>query len=507
MIEDFILRHRGEKRVQYLVPEMKEILNNTYGVLVYQEQIMQLAQKLAGYSLGEADMMRRAMGKKKREEMALHAEKFVNGAVERGINRSKADEIFTLMAQFADYGFNRSHSIAYAYLAFQTAYLKAHYPAHFYASVLSHEAQDSAKVYKYSGELRLLGLKLLPPDINESDDGFTPLENAVRFGLTAIKGIGSSSVSAILEARKDGPFTSLSDLIARVDQGALNRRAMESLAAAGAFDTLDKNNEGVSVWRARVSAGIDNLLLQGQRAWKDKLQGQNGLFGGAESPVADADEMLPQVEPWSRSKTSKEEKAAVGFYLSVHPLDNYASTIEGLGIPEIAACSDDVAGETRKFAGILSSVQTKFSKKGNRFCISRLEDRSGNIKCIAWGETFGKFGDLLKDDELVVVDGRIEGGEGQDLTLILSDVKLLSDAVPSKAREASITLPESSIDEMFMDRLFSVLSSSPGDCDVILDLTVDELRMKIKSQPLRIRGSSRLESELAGIGCKVEWNL
>ncbi|HTK38915.1 MAG TPA: DNA polymerase III subunit alpha, partial [Pyrinomonadaceae bacterium] len=195
MIEDFILRHRGDKPVRYLVPQMKDILNNTYGVLVYQEQIMQLAQQLAGYSLGEADMMRRAMGKKKREEMAVHSEKFVNGAVTRGIPKAKAEEIFNLMSQFADYGFNRSHSIAYAYLAFQTAYLKAHYPAYFYASVLSHESQDSAKVYKYSNELRSIGLKLLPPDINESDDGFTPLEGAVRFGLNAIKGIGSSSVS------------------------------------------------------------------------------------------------------------------------------------------------------------------------------------------------------------------------------------------------------------------------------------------------------------------------
>jgi DNA polymerase-3 subunit alpha len=209
MIEDFIQRHRGDKPVRYLVPEMKEILSNTYGVLVYQEQIMQLAQKLAGYSLGDADMMRRAMGKKKREEMAIHEEKFVSGAVSRGIKKEKAEEIFNLMAQFADYGFNRSHSIAYAYVAFQTAYLKAHHPAHFYASVLSHESDDSAKVYKYSNELRSMGLKLLPPDVNESGEGFTPAGDSVRFGLNAIKGIGSSSVRAMIDARKDGRFTSI----------------------------------------------------------------------------------------------------------------------------------------------------------------------------------------------------------------------------------------------------------------------------------------------------------
>src|SRR3989440_3594506 len=200
MVEEFIQRHRGLKTVRYLVPEMKEILSNTFGVLVYQEQIMQLAQKLAGYTLSEADLMRRAMGKKKREEMAVHEEKFINGAVERGIKREKAEKIFTLMAQFSDYGFNRSHSVAYAYLAFQTAYLKAHYPEHFYAAVLSSESQDAAKVFKYSKELRTQGIQLLPPDVNESNAGFTPLTGAVRYGLAAIKGLGESTVKAIIDA-------------------------------------------------------------------------------------------------------------------------------------------------------------------------------------------------------------------------------------------------------------------------------------------------------------------
>src|SRR5258708_5539853 len=176
MVDDFIQRHHGKKSVRYLVPEMKEILSNTYGIMVYQEQIMQLAQKLAGYTLAEADLMRRAMGKKKREEMAVHQEKFVKGSGERGIKQEKAGKIFSLMAQFSDYGFNRSHSVAYAYLAFQTAYLKAHYPEHFYAAVLSSEAQDAAKVFKYSKELRAQGIQLLPPDVNDSIAGFTPLK-------------------------------------------------------------------------------------------------------------------------------------------------------------------------------------------------------------------------------------------------------------------------------------------------------------------------------------------
>src|SRR5512132_539572 len=218
MVEEFIQRHRGQKTVRYLVPEMKEILSNTFGVLVYQEQIMQLAQKLAGYTLSEADLMRRAMGKKKREEMALHEQKFVNGAVERGIKKEKAEKIFSLMDKFSDYGFPRSHAVAYAYLAFQTAYLKSHFPEHFYAAVLSSEAQDASKVFKYSKELRSQGIKLLPPDVNESYAGFTPTTGAIRYGLAAIKGLGQSIVNSIIEARQEGPFKSFFDFTERLGQ-------------------------------------------------------------------------------------------------------------------------------------------------------------------------------------------------------------------------------------------------------------------------------------------------
>ncbi len=323
MVDDFIARHRGEKKVQYIVPQMKDILGNTYGILVYQEQIMQLAQTLAGYTLGEADMMRRAMGKKKREEMALHEEKFVEGAVARDIRRDKAEEIFHLMAQFADYGFNRSHSVAYAYLAYQTAYLKAHYAAYFYAAVLSNEAQDTAKVYKYSSELRSSGLRLLPPDINESDADFTPLDNAVRFGLTAIKGIGAVSVQSIIEARQSERFSSLYDFTARLDQGAVNRRGLESLVTAGAFDSLMPPDSTVNLWRARHFAAIDSSLAHGQKIWQDKIRGQNALFGSQETSKSDFNVQLPSVRAWSPSELSKQEKNSVGFYLSTHPLDEY----------------------------------------------------------------------------------------------------------------------------------------------------------------------------------------
>lgn len=509
MIDDYIARHRGEKQVRYLVPEMKEILSNTYGVLVYQEQIMQLAQKLAGYSLGEADMMRRAMGKKKREEMAVHEEKFISGAVGRGVAKDKAASIFKLMAQFADYGFNRSHSIAYAYLAFQTAYLKAHYPAYFYAAVLSHEADDSAKVYKYSSELRSMGLRLLPPDVNESDEGFTPSQDAVRFGLSAIKGIGSATIKSIVDARKAGPFASLFDFASRIDQGSINRRALESLVTSGAFDSLMPEGTAASQWRANLFAGVDLALSISQKAWHDRERGQSGLFGGDDGDGSDValDQELPNVRPWTQSEISTQEKAAIGFYLSVHPLDNYREILAGLRIKNIADHEELRAGDTVMMAGVVSAFQVRQSKKGNRFCMFRLEDPSTGVKCLAWSEAYGKYSSILKNDELLIIDGRVESAEGQDITVIMQDARSLIEARSRNARSVNIALPPNQLDEDYLHSLLTLLHSESGKCDVYLDVRIDELIVRLHSEPVRIQGSSRIESELRARGCEVEWTV
>lgn len=508
MVDDFISRHRGEKQVRYIVPQMKDILSNTYGILVYQEQIMQLAQQLAGYTLGEADMMRRAMGKKKREEMALHEEKFVEGAVGRNIKREKAEEIFKLMAQFADYGFNRSHSVAYAYLAFQTAYLKAHYPAYFYASVLSNEAQDTTKIYKYSNELRQAGLKLLPPDVNESDVGFTPLEGAVRFGLNAIKGIGTTSVEAIIEARKSGRFASLSDFTSRVEPGAVNRRGLESLITAGAFDSMLPPNCSVHLWRAKLYAAIDGAISRAQKAWSDKLKGQSGLFGAASPDAGSLEIELPEVEAWTPQKLSLEEKNAVGFYLSNHPLNDYDSILEDLKIKKIAEYADVKPGDKIILAGIVSGAQVRYSKKGNRFCILKLEDQSRGVKCLAWAEAFERYGTLLKDDELLIVGGKIESAEGAELTIILEEAQKLADAVPSKAKRVSISLDENRLEEKLLEDIFALLSRNQGKCDVNFKIELREsVSISLLSQPLRIAGTRELENNLREKGCRVDWFL
>ncbi len=508
MVDDFISRHRGEKRVQYIVPEMKEILSNTYGILVYQEQIMQLAQNLAGYSLGEADLMRRAMGKKKREEMAAHERKFVEGAVGRHIKREKAEAIFKLMAQFADYGFNRSHSVAYAYLAYQTAYLKAHYSAYFYAAVLSNESQDTAKIYKYSNELRLAGLHLLPPDINESDADFTPLENAVRFGLSAIKGIGAVSVQAIIEARKKGKFTSLFDFTARLAQGAMTRRGLESLTTAGAFDSLRTPDLTINLWRARHFAGIDGALSHGQKIFQDEQRGQNALFGSQANAQCSLPSELPNAAAWSSTELARLEKAAIGFYLSSHPLDIYRELLSDLKILNVADYESINPGDKLTLAGIVSVPQVKHSKKGNRFCIFRLEDQSNGVKCLAWSEIFLKFSDKLKEGELIIINGKVESVEGQEITVIVENVRQLTEAVSLEARNVSITMPVRNFNEKELDDLFTILSRERGNCQVFLNVILEnQIAVNILSNPIRVQGSALLEQRLTTIGCRVKWNL
>ena len=505
MIDDFIDRHRGIKPVEYIVPEMEDILGNTFGVLVYQEQIMQLLQKLAGYSLGSADLVRRAMGKKKIAEMAVHETTFIDGAVKNGIARKTAKEIFDLMAKFADYGFNRSHSMAYAVLAFQTAYLKAHYPAYFYAAVLSHEAQDSAKVYKYTAELRSLGLELLPPDINESDNGFTPVEKTVRYGLTAIKGMGTASVAAIVEARKSGPFTSLFDLCSRLTAGAINRRGLESLIAAGAFDSLMPPGSNAGHWRAQLHASIDSALQHGQRAAEDRMRGQSGLFGAASADSSQPDDMLSEAQAWSSTELASREKAAIGFYLSTHPLDNYKHLLSGIKLKNIAEFDDLRSGDVVTIAGMVSGLQIRTSKKGNRFAMFRLEDRSGRIKGVVLGESFNSLSPLLRDDELFIAEGRIEAPEGQEPTLKVSDLKLLDEAEASRACGLEITLPSDVASEQYLESLYGILERDRGRCSVFLNIAAGPARVRLHADALSVVGSRSLQRELEAKGCSVRW--
>ncbi len=508
MVEEFIQRHRGQKTVRYLIPEMKEILSNTFGVLVYQEQIMQLAQKLAGYTLSEADLMRRAMGKKKREEMAVHQEKFINGCVERGIKKEKAEKTFSLMEKFSDYGFPRSHAVAYAYLAFQTAYLKAHYAEHFYAAVLSSEAQDAAKVFKYSKELRAQGINLLPPDVNESFAGFTPLSGAIRYGLTAIKGLGQSIVNSIIEARENGgAFKSFYDFAERLGQGSLNKRVLEGLVGAGAFDSLKPDAGEMHEWRGALAGAIDAALSRAQRAKRERLLGQNGLFGTMLEEPGAVDQVPAPAIPWTRSQLLLAEKAALGFYVTGHPLGNYADlllaakAVKSLELPGIAS------GTRVSIGGIINDFQPRTTKKGDRFALLRLEDEAGGTKCVLWPETFRKYSALVKNELPVLVSGRLEISEDNPPSIIVDQVQALDEAL--KAKElVVVNVPIAEDSAQLFDGILHLFNTNPGNCDVALEATVGNnllVRMKVNST-LRVERSDRLERALRDLGCglKVE---
>ncbi|HEY7784420.1 MAG TPA: DNA polymerase III subunit alpha [Pyrinomonadaceae bacterium] len=504
MVDEFIQRHHGKKTVRYLVPEMKDILSNTYGILVYQEQIMQLAQRLAGYTLSEADLMRRAMGKKKREEMAVHEQKFIAGAVERGIKKEKAEKIFSLMNQFSDYGFNRSHSVAYAFLAFQTAYLKAHYPEHFYAAVLSSEAQDVAKVFKYSKELRAQHIPLLPPDVNESYSGFTPLSGAIRYGLAAIKGIGQSTVNAIIAARKEGPFRSFFDFAERVEQGALNKRALESLVSAGAFDSLNTTARDLHEWRAALHACIDNALARAQRAKRERLQGQNGLFAVVPDEIHAVEQPPTTAKPWTRAELLAAEKTALGFYITGHPLGGYVDLLQTLRAAKSIELSTMASGNRISIGGLISDLQIRTTKKGDRFALLRLADEAGETKCVLWPDSYRKYSALIHNELPALITGRLELSEDNPPTVIVDQVQSLDEIL--KNRELVVLrVPVTDDPAGLFDDVLHLLNTHPGSCDVVLEVLINgEIMVRVKTNTaLRVNRDAELHSALERLGCTI----
>jgi DNA polymerase-3 subunit alpha len=523
MVDDFIDRYHGKKPVEYATPEMEEILQNTYGILVYQEQIMQLAQRLGGYSLGEADLMRRAMGKKKREEMAVHEEKFISGCVKNKIAKKKAREIFRLMAQFADYGFNRSHSVAYAHVAYQTAYLKAHYAEHFYAAVMTNVTDDTAKIFKYASELRSQGIKMLPPDVNQSGPGFTPVERAVRYGLCAIKGMGQSAVSPIIEARKERPFRSIFDFAERVGEKGAGKRVLESLVCAGAFDSLKPERDELSSWRARLFACVDKALERGSRARRERDSGQVDMFGMANAEGAELEEPpLPSagVESWTHKDLLTREKAAVGFYVSGHPLEDFIEKIEQLNCTPVSELSSVEPNSRVRVVGVVSDFTVRNTKKGDRYAYFRLEDLSGaGVKCVLWPEAFKTKGADAADDAMLVATGRCEGESG--LTIVCDEVTALDRArVPMTAgrptyqngrlRAGALVIEFPTCDDVLRasDNVAEVLLAHPGDCEVFIDLNLGEENLTVRArtaQFARIAPNKQLQEELLATGVRVRW--
>ena len=349
-----------------------------------------------------------------------------------------------------------------------------------------------------------MGLELLPPDINESDDGFTPVDHTVRYGLTAIKGMGTTSVLAMIDARKTGKFTSIFDFCSRLGSSAVNRRGLESLIAAGAFDSLMPEGTEIGIWRAQNHAAIDLALQQGQRMAEDRMRGQSALFG-AVAESSSGPEPLPQAVPWPQTEIARREKAAIGFYLSTHPLDNYRELFTGMRLKQIAQYEDLQAGQSVKIAGMISGLQIRTSKRGNRFAQCRLEDRSGSIKGLLMGENFNKLSSFLADDALFIADGSIEAAEGQEPTFRISGLQSLDEAEACQALGMNITISQLRTDEAYYENLYALLERDRGRCDVFLTLNTDGASVRLQADGLRVNGSRTLQSELEGRGLIVDW--
>ena len=402
MVDDFIERKWGRREVKYDLPELKDLLEETYGVIVYQEQVMQISNRIAGYSLGEADLLRRAMGKKKLEAMVKERAHFVEGAMERGFPQKKVEKIFDLMEQFAGYGFNKSHSAAYAYLAFVTAYLKAHFPVDFMAALLTSETGNTAKVVKYINECREMGIVILPPDVNHSEWSFTPDDTApggrgIRFGMGAVKNLGQSAVEAIAKAREEvGPFRSLHQLCEKVDLSAVNRRMIESLIKAGAMDSL----EGT---RSQKMAALDGAMEAGQRAWRDRESGQAGLFG--EVLEEQTDMPLPNVPDWTDKEKLAGEKELLGFWVTGHPLDRYEDKISELATHDTSTLEGLAKGVEVKVCGVFTNIARKRNKEGKPWAATVLEDRIGAVEALVFATSYERLAAEVLEDQAVLVTG------------------------------------------------------------------------------------------------------
>jgi DNA polymerase-3 subunit alpha len=462
MIDDFIKRKQGTTKVSYELPQLKDILEETYGVILYQEQVMQIANRLASFSLGEADILRRIMGKKKKEEMAAQRAKFMAGCATNKIPEKKAERLFNLMEEFAGYGFNKSHSCAYALLAYQTAYLKTHYPVEFIAALLTSEAGNSDKIVKYINEARGMSISILPPDVNESDLYFTPVGEAIRFGLAAIKNVGENTATAIRESRlSQGEFRSLYDFCERIEPRFLNKRVFESLIKSGAMDSLGA--------RESMLASVDEAVMALQRASRIRESGQHGLFGTAAAPAPVAFELC-EAAPWSEEERLASEYAMLGFYVSGHPLAKYASRLQELKTISLAEVEGQRNGKEITVAVLIVGVRPMRSRKGARWAIFTIQDMTGVQELLAFPESFAKLEQLLKAGTPLLLKARVQIEEA-GTRLSLQEARRLEDEAERKAPpEFRVRLEMRSLDEGTLDQLEELFAGSPGASPVLFEL-------------------------------------
>ena len=465
MIDDFIGRRHGQVKIEYEVPELDEILKETYGVIVYQEQVMQIASKLAGFSLGAADLLRRAMGKKKKKVMQAQRKQFLGGCTERGIPASKAERIFKLMEQFAGYGFNKSHSTAYALLAYQTAYLKTHYPVQFIAAVLTSEMSNTDKIVKHLAECKEMGIRVLPPDINASQLDFLASEKDIKFGLAAIRNVGESAIRAILRCRPNGDdFTSFSDFCENVDLRVVNRRALESLIKAGSFDSLGYHRKSLFVY-------LDRAIESGQKAQRDRLSGQKGLFVAPEmtsagSPISD----IPDAGEWPDRQKWAYEKETLGYYVTGHPLRNYARELEKFSKLSTLDITEENSGQEVSVGGMITGLRNLRTRKGDSMAAFELEDLSGTVQVLVWPNAYKRYSQLMENDVPVLVRGRCELDAKGEIRLLCSQLFHLDTLWNTVVQKTRIRISLPSLDSEKVSQLHALVSHNQGTCPLEFEL-------------------------------------
>ncbi len=467
MVSDFVNTKHGRMAATYPLPQLEPILKETYGVIVYQEQVMKIANVLANYSLGDADNLRRAMGKKIPEVMEEQRGKFLAGAKENSIPLDKAEYIFDLMAKFAGYGFNKSHSAAYAYIAYQTAYLKAHYPSPFMAALLSLDMNNTDKVVLYINECKDHDIEILPPDINESFKDFTVINDRIRFGLAAVKNVGGAALDSIIEVREaDGPYKSLEDFCCRVDGSRVNRRVIESLIKAGAFDSLGAK-------RSQLFAILDQAMERAKAAQRDRESGQISLFAALPAAAREEDAgqsiPLPDTPEWDEREKLAMEKETVGFYITGHPLDNVRQEIKAVADTDCAGLAEWGDGQPVRVGGLVRTFKAHKSKKGDPMGFVTLEDTSGAVEVVVFPNAYAECAPLLSGTDPIVVQGKLEKDE--------RGPKIIADAVDplTVAREkytagARVVLRSDQVGRRKMEDLKKVFLNFHGPCPLALTL-------------------------------------
>ncbi|MDE0262542.1 MAG: DNA polymerase III subunit alpha [Bryobacterales bacterium] len=497
MIPDFIDRKHGRKPVSYLLPEIEPLLKETYGVIVYQEQVMQIANVVAGYSLGEADLLRRAMGKKKAEVMAEHRAKFLSGATEHGFPEAVASKLFDLMEQFAGYGFNKSHSAAYGFLAYITAYLKTHHTVEFMAALLTAELHNADKVRLYLNECRDMGIRILPPDIGASFWDFTPAgDKEIRFGLGAIKNVGKAAVESVIQVRqgRDGGFESLFDFCKAVDWSKINKRMVESAVKAGAMDSLGGH-------RAQMLAGLDAMIESGQRARRDEELGQGSLFGVATAGDEGKLASLPDVEEWSAPERLACEKEMLGFYVTGHPLDSFEEAVEEVGTHTTTSLDKVDNGRTVSICGMLHSVQRRRNKEGRTWASAVLEDRDGSVELLVFANQFEGVEERLVQDQPVLVTGSVRAEDSSGRRVSVEQVTLLKNARVPQPEHAYVSLRLSSENEVgsVASRLRELVDGHPGQTNLSLRLERPRQYLVVLDVDARVNPNRRFREQVAGL--------